>query len=404
VEMTLPDKGRPKAAANFTEFAGVASLAFLTLCDLFAAQAILPALTHAYHASPAMMSFAVNASTIGMAAGGLAIAIFGGRINLRRGIVISLAILTVPTLLLGLLPPLMVFTCLRISQGICMSTAFGLTLAYLGERAAMGGPAAFAAYVTGNVASNLIGRLVATGVASHFGLTAAFVVLASLNIAGALLAGTIIAPDGERRAASAGSMSRTTRQIAAHLRDPRLLAGFGIGFCILFAFIGTFTFVNFVLVRSPLSLGMMQVGLAYFVFLPAIFTTPLAGSVERRVGTRPALWAGLAVALLGLPLLLQPHLAAVLIGMVLVSIGTFLAQALATGYVNRTAQADRGPASGVYLASYFAGGLAGSLVLGQLFDQLGWGACVAGVAAAILAATALAFIIDLRPAPGAVSQ
>ena len=41
---------------------------------------------------------------------------------------------------------------------------------------------------------------------------------------------------------------------AVHLRNAPLRAGFGIGFCILFAFIGTFTFVNFVLTRPPLSL------------------------------------------------------------------------------------------------------------------------------------------------------
>jgi hypothetical protein len=40
---------------------------------------------------------------------------------------------------------------------------------------------------------------------------------------------------------------------ATHLRDPRLRASFAIGFLILFAFIGTFTYVNFVLVRPPTS-------------------------------------------------------------------------------------------------------------------------------------------------------
>ena len=59
-----------------------------------------------------------------------------------------------------------------------------------------------------------------------------------------------------------------------HLRDGGLRVAFAIGFCILFAFIGTFTFVNFVLVRPPLSLGMMQLGLVYVVFLPSILTTP----------------------------------------------------------------------------------------------------------------------------------
>jgi len=35
------------------------------------------------------------------------------------------------------------------------------------------------------------------------------------------------------------------------LKNPNLRASFAIGFCILFAFIGTFTYVNFVLVQPP---------------------------------------------------------------------------------------------------------------------------------------------------------
>ena len=56
--------------------------------------------------------------------------------------------------------------------------------------------------------------------------------------------------------------------------------------------------------------------------------------------------------------------------MVLVAVGTFFAQALATGFVSRAAKSNRAAASGIYLASYFAGGLIGSAVLGQIFDTL----------------------------------
>jgi hypothetical protein len=63
--------------------------------------------------------------------------------------------------------------------------------------------------------------------------------------------------------------------MTARWRDPALRAAFGLGFCILFAFIGTFTYVNFVLVRAPLSLGMMGVGFVYFVFLPSLVTAGL---------------------------------------------------------------------------------------------------------------------------------
>ena len=58
----------------------------------------------------------------------------------------------------------------------------------------------------------------------------------------------------------------------------------------------------------------------------------------------------------------------------------------------RAATADRGAASGLYLASYFLGGLVGSAVLGQLFDRFGWAAAVAGVGVALLAAALLAML------------
>jgi YNFM family putative membrane transporter len=172
-------------------------------------------------------------------------------------------------------------------------------------------------------------------------------------------------------------------------------AAFGIGFCILFVFIGTFTYINFVLVREPLSLEPMALGLVYFVFLPSIITTPFAGAAVQRFGTQSTFWSALALAGLGLPLLLLPNLFPIVTGLTLIGIGTFFAQAAATGFVGRAATTDRGSASGIYLASYFLGGLVGSVVLGQVFDRVGWEACVAGIAIALIVAGALAFRLKL---------
>ena len=76
--------------------------------------------------------------------------------------------------------------------------------------------------------------------------------------------------------------------------------------------------------------------------------------------------------------------------LVLVGVGTFFAQATATGFVGRAAATDRSSASGLYLACYFLGGLAGSAVLGQIFDRLGWTACVTGIGVALLLGALLA--------------
>jgi predicted MFS family arabinose efflux permease len=363
--------------------------AFLTVVDLFATQAILPTLTRAYGVTPAAMGLAVNACTLGMAGAGLVTSLFSRRIERRSGILISLAVLSIPTALLSLAPDLIVFAMLRIVQGVCMASAFTLTLAYLGEEySATDAAGAFAAYITGNVASNLIGRLLSAGLAEHLGLAWNFWFFAALNLAGAALVYFTVARATPMTASGATARTAFSAWIE-HLRSPRLRAAFGIGFCILFAFIGTFTYVNFVLVRQPLLLGPMQLGFVYFVFLPSVITTLLAGRFVHRFGIRATLWGSLGLAGAGLPLLLMPHVPAVLMGMILVAIGTFFAQATATGFVSRAATADRGAASGIYLASYFSGGLIGTAVLGPIFDRAGWRACVAGIAVSLVVAALL---------------
>jgi YNFM family putative membrane transporter len=362
-------------------------IAFLTLVDLFATQAILPSLVAHYRVSPAAMGLAVNASTFGMAVAGILVSLFSRRIDRCKGVVASLALLSVPTALLSIAPDLATFTVLRVIQGLLMSTAFTLTLAYLAENCSAGAAGgAFAAYITGNVASNLFGRLMSAAVADHFGLSANFLLFAGLNLAGAVLAFASL-----QRTQPMPADDRMRFALLDHLRNPALRIAFAIGFLILFAFIGTFTYVNFVLVREPLAVSPMQIGLVYFVFLPSIFTTPLAGRAVQAFGTRPTFWASLALAAVGLPLLLAASLPAVLIGLALVGVGTFFAQAAATGFVGRAATGDRGAAGGLYLASYFLGGLVGSFVLGQLFDRFGWTACVTGIGVALGIAALLAF-------------
>src|SRR4051794_6106396 len=75
--------------------------AFLTVVDLFATQAILPTLTRHYGVTPAAMGFAVNASTFGMAVAGLVVGFFSPHIDRRLGILLSLALLAIPTRLLA---------------------------------------------------------------------------------------------------------------------------------------------------------------------------------------------------------------------------------------------------------------------------------------------------------------
>ena len=323
-----------------------------------------------------------------MAVAGLAVAFFSRRIDRRRGIVLSLALLSIPTALLAVAPDLATFAALRIVQGVCMAAAFTLTLAYLGERC------------SGRRRRRRLRRLhhrqrrLATWSAGcssaarrrHLGLASNFFVFAALNLAGAALVCHVV-----RRSAAGGRAPARPRRLGGLARasaQPGAARRFAIGFCILFAFIGTFTYVNFVLVRPPFGLGMMR---------PRASSTssscrrssprrsPAAWS--RRFGTRHGRWrAGLAGA--------RRPAAAAAREPARASSPAWRWSRSAPSSRRRPPPAssaapptrDRGAASGLYLASYFLGGLVGSAVLGAVFDASAGPACVAGIAAALLVA------------------
>ena len=171
------------------------------------------------------MGFAVNASTMGMAIAGLVVGFLSPHIDRRLGILVSLVLLAIPTTLLASAPDLTVFTILRIAQGLCMASAFALTLAYLGEQcSSMDAGGAFAAYITGNVASNLIGRLMSAAVVDTLGLASNFYFFALLNLAGAVLVYFTI-----QRVQPMHAMPTAQSPFAAtiaHWRNPALRAAF----------------------------------------------------------------------------------------------------------------------------------------------------------------------------------
>lgn len=361
----------------------VAMVSFLSLIDLFGSQALLPRLVEAFGTDPGTMGLAVNAATIGMAISGLTVAWFADRIDRKKGIWISLLCLSVPTLLLGFVDNVSVFLALRIAQGVFMAAAFTLTLTYLSEQCdvtAAGG--AMAAYITGNVASNLFGRMLAVSSADWFGLSGSFVAFAILNLVGAALAFLLI---GARDSVPPVRTGSPAAAWARHVSHPALRATFAMGFAILFVFVGVFTYVNLHL-TGTLGVNEADLGLVYLVFLPALVTTPLAATAVSRFGPQRVFLAAGVVALAGVGLTFVPALLPVLAGLAVIGAGTFFMQAAATGFVGRTANGDRAAANGLYLTSYYVGGLVGALALGQAWGAGGW-PLVAGIVAAALLAT-----------------
>src|SRR5690349_24963838 len=99
-----------------------------------------------------------------------------------------------------------------------------------------------------------------------------------------------------------------------HLRNPQLLAAYAVAFCIMFAQLGTFTYINFYLSARPFSLSTTALGLLFMVYLLGVVVTPGAGKWIDRRGHRFALVTAFSAGAVGIALTLIHSLPMIVFG------------------------------------------------------------------------------------------
>ena len=166
-----------------------------------------------------------------------------------------------------------------------------------------------------------------------------------------------------------------------HFRNRELRNIFAIGFLILFVFIGTFTYVNFVLAAPPFSLPPTLLGAIFATYLAGSLVLLWLGRAIARYGRRPFIICVLAVWACGAALTLIPSLWTIVGGLTIAAACGFLTQATSTAFVAMTAQSGRTSAICLYATSFDVGGGFGATLPGLAWESGGWPACVAMVIA-----------------------
>jgi len=394
----------PQPAGRDWRVVAVALAGFCTFLDLYATQPLLPLFVKLFHAPTARVSLTVSATTLAVALAAPFAGLLADRVGRKPVIVASIFALVAPTVLTATASTLPMLIFWRLLQGLCMPGIFAVTMAYISEEWAGRAGAAMAGYVTGNVLGGFCGRFLTGLIAENYGWREAFVVLAGLNLLGAVAVWHWLPPS--RRFQAETDWGASLRAMAAHLRNPTLLATYAVGFNVLFSLVATFTYITFYLAAPPFRLGTLALGSVFLTYLLGAFVTPLGGQFIDRVGQRTALAAALAVSCGGVLLTLAPHLPLVIVGLALCCSGVFVCQSAASSFVGTAAGRARSSATGLYVAFYYTGGSAGATLTGLFWACGGWPACVALVVAvqAVTAALALVFWRDRKQDFGPLSR
>ena len=200
--------------------------------------------------------------------------------------------------------------------------------------------------------------------------------LGAVGLLGAAATWRLLLP-ARKRAVSPRPASRLA-PVLANLRNPRLLATFGIGFCMLFALVAVFSYVTFHLAAAPFYLSTAALSWLFSVYLFGLLATLAVGTVLARVGLRRGMLGAVGLCLAGVGLTLGHSLVAVGVGLALASSGVFIAQTCANSFLRDAAPAgSRVSAAGMYISSYYIGGTVGGILPGLLWARVGWPGCIA---------------------------
>ena len=273
---------------------------------------------------------------------------------------------------------------------------FAATLAAEGDQGRVVG-----SVMTGLMLGTLLSRTFAGVLADLAGWRSVFVAGAIAMVAlTALLARALPAhpPSGDL------GYGAVLRSVGALMRREPVLRRRSLYGALSFATFNVFwATLAFLLASPPYGLGNAVIGAFSLIAVPATFVAPHVGRLADEGHGRALTGGAFAAIALGFALagLGTHHVAALVAGAFLISLGTQAVHVTNQGAVYRL---DRGAHSRItagYMASYFAGGTAGSALAAALYSSLGWWA-VAGLGA-VLAAAALVVWASERPVPSRVA-
>jgi MFS transporter, YNFM family, putative membrane transport protein len=361
----------------------VATAGFSTFLHLYAPQALLPELAREFGVGAAQISALITAGTLAIALTAPFTGAAADVLGRKRLITAAMFAVTVPMVMATISTDVDTIIAWRFVQGLLLPPIFTVVLAYIGDEwppAEVAGVAGL--YVSGSSLGGFCGRFIPGVLADLVGWRAAFLALAVLGLAGAVLVAVKL--PRERRFVRSEGFLASGLQILRHLRNPQLVATYAVGFGVLFNFIAIFTYVSFHLAAPPYNFSPTLLGALFFTYLIGTLCAPLTGRAVMRFGRRGFIIGVIAVWAAGLALLLASPVTVIVLGLSLCAGCGMLCQATSTGYVTASAHEGRSSAIGLYVSCFYIGGSVGGYLAGVVWSHAGWPAVVA-LSAAVLA-------------------
>jgi MFS transporter, YNFM family, putative membrane transport protein len=350
---------------------GVAFCAIGAFLHLYAPQAVLPMMAQELGVGAASASMVITAGTLAVAATAPFTGVLSDVLGRKRVIVVAMLLLLVPATMIALAPTLQQLIFWRFIHGLLLPPIFAVTIAYIGDEFPPSeANGVFGIYASASAVGGFLGRFIPGLLTDYVGWRGGFLALAGGTVICLVAVLLLLAP--ERKFRRATDFKTSLMQMFAHLRNPRLLATYAVGFGVLFNFIATFTYISFHLAAPPFNRSPAFLGSIFIVYLFASAAALFLGRAIAWLGRRMFVLCVLAVWAGGMLCSLIPSEIAIVFALIVASTCGILVQASSTSFVASTAKTGTSAAVGLYVTAFYIGGTFGGWLPGLAYEAGGW--------------------------------
>lgn len=376
--------------ATIALFAG----GFDTFAILYCTQPIMPNLSKEFNISPTVASMSLSVTTITLA---FSLLIFGSLSEVwGRKIVMSFSLVSASLLVLltAFVPNFHYLLLFRVLQGIVLAGLPAIAMAYIGEEIepkSLG--MAMGLSISGNAIGGMSGRIIIGAITDFFSWRVALGVIGLIGLAVSILF-CIKLPESRHFTPRKMEINKLLKSMGNHLKNPRLLCLYAIGFFIMGSFVSLYNFIGYQLIAPPYVLSPTLVSFIFLIYIIGTFSSTFMGRLADRYGHSNVLWMVIVIMIGGAIATLEINLIIKIIGISIFTFGFFGSHSIVSSWIGKIATHDKSQASALYLFFYYAGSSIGGTAGGTFWSSYGWGGLIGMICCFLIAAILFSFYIS----------
>ncbi len=348
----------------------------MVFSNLYITQPLLPLLIEVFDIDSLQATLSLSVATLSLGGALLLSGPLSDAFGRRVVIHISLVLLCLTTFATAFVSDYHTLLILRGLQGVFIAGLPAAAMAYMGEEfESRGLLLAVGLYIGANSLGGVSGRLISGLVAAEWGWSSSFLVLAGFDLL-CVAAVIWLLPASSRFQPKAFRPAPVIQGLAAHLRNPLILAACVVGGLNFMIFVNQYSYITFVLAAELFGLSSSWLGMLFLTYLSGTLAAAFSGRLVRDRSQPIAMGVGIALFICGTLMTLNQQLFWIVSGLFINALGFFFSHSLTAGWVAGHAKRARGGATSLYLMFYYAGATLGGFYLEPFWRWHAWSGVV----------------------------